>query len=403
MNSNKFGSNNFTSSNFNTDNTEDDSIMVYQDFEDMKLRDELLRGIFAYGFEKPSKIQQRAIMPVISGRDVIAQAQSGTGKTATYSIGALQQINTSLNCVQTIILLNTRELAQQTTNVVLALGDYMNIKVHCCIGGTRLRDDINALKGGVHVVVGTPGRIYGMIKDGHLQTEKLKTVILDEADQMLDDLFKDAIKDIFQYVPQTSQICIFSATLQESVLSLTEQFMNNPIKILVKTEELTLEGIKQYLIYMEREDFKLETLCDIYNSISVSQTIIYVNTIMKAKYLDEELRKRKFTVALIHGEMEQNDRSKVIKEFRQGGSRILITTDLLARGIDIHQISVVINYDIPTNIPNYLHRIGRSGRFGRKGVAINFTTQKDQHLLRDIEKYYSTQIEDLPENFAKYI
>jgi translation initiation factor 4A len=279
----------------------------------------------------------------------------------------------------------------------------MNIKVHCCIGGTRLRDDINALKGGVHVVVGTPGRIYGMIKDGHLQTEKLKTVILDEADQMLDDLFKDAIKDIFQYVPQTSQICIFSATLQESVLSLTEQFMNNPIKILVKTEELTLEGIKQYLIYMEREDFKLETLCDIYNSISVSQTIIYVNTIMKAKYLDEELRKRKFTVALIHGEMEQNDRSKVIKEFRQGGSRILITTDLLARGIDIHQISVVINYDIPTNIPNYLHRIGRSGRFGRKGVAINFTTQKDQHLLRDIEKYYSTQIEDLPENFAKYI
>jgi translation initiation factor 4A len=375
-----------------------DDICVTQSFDDMNLKENLLRGIYGYGFESPSAIQQRAIMPVIQGRDTIAQAQSGTGKTATFTIAILQKVDTSLNYCQALILAPTRELAHQIQKVVVALGDYLKVNVHACLGGTAVREDIRRLKENVHVVVGTPGRCLDMIGRGALQINNLKLFILDEADEMLGRGFKDQIYDIFQFMPEDIQVCIFSATMPLEVLDVTQQFMRDSLRILVKKDELTLEGIKQFFIAVEREEWKLDTLCDLYETLSITQAIIYCNTRRKVDWLSNKLCERDFITSAMHGDMDQKERDLIMAEFRSGSSRVLITTDLLARGIDVQQVSLVLNYDIPTNRENYIHRIGRSGRFGRKGVAINFITQSDTHYLRDIEQFYNTNIEEMPMN-----
>ncbi|KAG8195515.1 hypothetical protein JTE90_019504 [Oedothorax gibbosus] len=227
---------------------------VVDNFEDMGLNEDLLRGIYAYGFEKPSAIQQRAIIPCVKGQDVIAQAQSGTGKTVTFSIAILQQINTALRETQALILAPTRELAQQIQRVVIALGDYMGAQCHACIGGTNVREDIRKLETGVHVVVGTPGRVFDMINRKALRTEHIRIFVLDEADQMLSRRFKDQIYDVFRTLNSTIQVILLSATMPADVLDVTKQFMRDPIRILVKKEELTLEGIKQFYIAVDRED-----------------------------------------------------------------------------------------------------------------------------------------------------
>ncbi|CAD6234180.1 GSCOCG00007624001-RA-CDS [Cotesia congregata] len=300
---------------------------VVESFDDMNLKEELLRGIYAYGFEKPSAIQQRAIVPCVKGLDVIAQAQSGTGKTATFSISILQQIDTSLNECQALILAPTRELAQQIQKVVIALGDFMHAQCHACIGGTNVREDMRKLEQGVHVVVGTPGRVYDMISRRALRTGNIKLFVLDEADEMLSRGFKDQIHDVFKLLPNEVQVILLSATMPSDVLEVSKCFMRRPVSILVKKEELTLEG----------------------------------------------------------------------------SSRVLITTDLLARGIDVQQVSLVINYDLPSNRENYIHRIGRGGRFGRKGVAINFVTTDDKRTMSDIEQFYNTHIDEMPLNVADLI
>jgi translation initiation factor 4A len=371
-----------------------------KDFDDMGLKDEILRGIFAMGFEKPSAIQQKAIMPVLAGRDVIGQAQSGTGKTATFSIAMLQLLDESLCQVQGIVLAPTRELANQIYGVVLSLSSFMDIKVHCCVGGTAVREDMRILKEGVHVVIGTPGRVNDMIKRRCLSTQNVKIFILDEADEMLDRGFKDQVYDAFQYMPEEMQVAIFSATMPLEVFEVTKKFMNKPIKILVKKEELTLAGIKQFFIAIEREDWKLETLCDLYSTLTITQAIIFVNCRRKCDWLTHEMQGRDFTVSSIHGELEQSEREMIMKEFRTGSTRVLITTDILAKGIDVQQVSLVLNYDLPNNREFYIHRIGRCGRYGRKGVAINFITQGDIRYLRDIEEFYDTQVEEMPNNVA---
>lgn len=376
---------------------------VVDNFDDMGLKEELLRGIYAYGFEKPSAIQQRAIIPCVKGHDVIAQAQSGTGKTATFSISILQKIDTSVRECQALILAPTRELAQQIQKVVIALGDFMSAQCHACIGGTNVREDMRKLELGVHVVVGTPGRVFDMISRRSLRTNHIKMFVLDEADEMLSRGFKDQIHDVFKMLISDVQVILLSATMPNDVLDVTKSFMRDPVRILVKKEELTLEGIKQFYVFVEREDWKLETLCDLYDTLSITQAVIFCNTRRKVDWLTENMHKRDFTVSAMHGDMEQRERDVIMRQFRTGSSRVLITTDLLARGIDVQQVSLVINYDLPSNRENYIHRIGRGGRFGRKGVAINFVIEEDRRNLKDIEQFYNTKIDEMPMNVADLI
>lgn len=376
---------------------------IADNFDEMNLREDLLRGIYAYGFEKPSAIQQRAIIPCIRGQDVIAQAQSGTGKTATFSIAILQQLNLTIKDCQALILAPTRELAQQIQKVVLALGDFMQASCHACIGGTNVKEDAKKLEAGSQIVVGTPGRVSDMLTRKAFNPNKIKLFVLDEADEMLSRGFKEQIHDVFTKMPSSAQVVLLSATMPADVLEVTKKFMRDPIRILVKKEELTLEGIKQFYIMVGREDWKLETLCDIYQTLTITQAVIFCNTRRKVDWLTQQMHAKDFTVSAMHGDMDQKEREVIMREFRSGSSRVLITTDLLARGIDVQQVSLVINYDLPNNRENYIHRIGRGGRFGRKGVAINFVTDDDKRNLHDIEQFYNTQINEMPQNVADLI
>ena len=376
---------------------------IYSSFDSMGLKEDLLRGIYAYGFEKPSAIQQRAIKPIIQGRDIIAQSQSGTGKTAVFSIGILQVLDTSSNETQALALSPTRELAEQTQKVLLALGDFMNVQCHACIGGKSIGEDIRRLDFGVQVVSGTPGRVYDMIKRKNLRTKHLKMLVIDEADEMLNKGFKEQIYDIYRYLPPSTQVVLVSATLPQEVLDMTSKFMNDPVKVLVKRDELTLEGIKQFFVAVEKEEWKFDTLCDLYDTLTITQAVIFCNTRKKVDWLATKMREANFTVSAMHGDMPQKERETIMEEFRSGGSRVLIATDVWGRGIDVQQVSLVINYDLPTNRELYIHRIGRSGRFGRKGVAINFVKNEDVKTLRDIEQFYSTQIDEMPMNVADLI
>lgn len=375
---------------------------VVDSFDALKLNESLLRGIYSYGFEKPSAIQQRGIKPILDRHDTIGQAQSGTGKTATFAIAALQLIDYNINNCQVLILAPTRELAQQIQKVVLALGDYLQVRCHACVGGTVVRDDIAKLKAGVHMVVGTPGRVHDMMEKRHLRVDDMKLFIMDEADEMLSRGFKSQIYDVFKKLPSDVQVALFSATMPQDILELTTKFMRDPKRILVKNDELTLEGIRQFYVAVEKEDWKLETLCDLYETLTITQAIIYCNTRRKVDFLTSKMSERDFTVSSMHGDMDQKSREMIMREFRSGSTRVLITTDLLARGIDVQQVSLVINYDLPATKENYIHRIGRSGRFGRKGVAINFVTSSDVEQLKEIEKHYNTQIEEMPMEVAEF-
>ena len=383
-----------------TESNWDDAI---SSFDDMELPESLLRGIYAHGFEKPTAIQQRGIKAVMSGRDLIAQAQSGTGKTGAFAIGSLACINSKLHGCQALILAPTRELAKQHKRSITSLAEYMGITCHACVGGKSVRDDIRVLRQGAHIVSGTPGRIHDMIHRGVLRVERLERFIMDEADELLAGLFTEQIYGIFKFLPETTQVCLFSATLPLDVLDLTRRFMRDPIRILVKKEELTLEGIKQFYVALEKEEWKLDCLLDLYETLAITQAIIFCNTRRKAELLETELDDRDFTVSCIHGDLDQKERDAILEQFRSGSSRVLIATDLLARGIDVQQVSLVLNFDLPLNRENYIHRIGRAGRHGRKGVAINFVTDRDVRNLRDIEHFYKTEIPEMPSTIRELI
>ncbi|KAH9020503.1 P-loop containing nucleoside triphosphate hydrolase protein, partial [Lactarius pseudohatsudake] len=382
-----------------------EAVSVISTFGDLGLKEDLLRSIYAYNFEKPSAIQQRAILPITQGRDVIAQAQSGTGKTATVSIAMLQSIDVTVRETQALVLSPTRELATQIQSVVLALGDYVNVQCHACIGGASIGEDIREPEYGQHIVSGTPGCVFDMIRRRMLRTRNIKMLILDEADELLNKGFRDEIYDVYRHLPPATQVVLLSATLPYDVLEMTTKFMTDPIRILVKRDdsELTLEGIKQFFVAVEKEDWKFDSLCDLHDTLTITQTVIFCNTLRKVDWLTEKMRAADFTVSSMHGEMPQKERDAIMAEFRGGTSRVLITTDVWARGIDLQQVSLVINYDFPADRENYLHRIGRSGRYGCKGVAINFVTVDDVRILRDVVKYYSTQIDEMPVNVAELI
>lgn len=382
--------------------SENSELSLYESFDEMNLPDELIRGIYTYGFEQPSKIQQLAIVPMSSHTDILAQAQSGTGKTGAFTIGSLSVIDPSLKAPQVLVICPTRELSQQTERVARAIGQYMHLRVLSATGGNQLRNDIHALKTGAQFIVGTPGRIYDLIVRGDLVLTHMKYVILDEADQMLENLFADQIDQIFTTsFPESVHLALFSATMPNDVLEIAEKYLKNPVRILLPQDEVTLEGIKQYYFILDREDLKLQALLDLYQYITINQSLIYVNKRQKAEWLAKQLNAQGFTLEFIHGEMDVAERKKRMDDFRSGHARVLISTDLLARGIDVQQVSLVVNYEMPLQRENYVHRIGRSGRYGKKGIAINLVYGDEMKAVRDIETHYSTRILELPDDLGQ--
>ena len=368
----------------------------------MDIDPRLLRGIYAHGFENPSPIQTKAIIPIQKGKDIIAQAQSGTGKTAAFTIGALSRINVNQNENQVLIMVPTHELAQQISSVVGSLSSMVDgIKIKTIIGGSSIDSDINDMRENPpHIIVGCPGRVYDMIRRKHINAQKLKLVILDEADEMLSSGFKEQVYNVFQHLNKNAQIALFSATLPSNIYQITNKFMRDPVKISVKTESLTLEGIKQYFVAVDDDRQKYLTLKDLYQFISVSQCIIYANSVKRVMDLYEAMKEDNFPVCCIHSNMDKSEREKSFEEFRSGSARVLISSNVTARGIDIQQVSVVINFDLPKDVHTYLHRIGRSGRWGRKGTGINFITRRDIIKMKEIEAYYTTQVDELPQDFS---
>jgi len=376
----------------------------YDSFEDREigLCDEILKGIYNYGFEKPSQIQRVAIKPIIDGRDIVVQSHSGSGKTATFIIGLLQRIDPTLKETQCIIVSNTRELANQTHKVFQELSKYLDITCNLCIGGDiqyrYFTDNISE-----QVIIGTPGRISDLLNKNIINSKCIKLIIVDEADDVLSISFRKQVKRIFQKIPKECQVVLISATIPPEMASLFENILKpDYLSILVKDDELTLDGIVQYYVDID-EQYKLDALIDLYKFISIGQAIVYCNKKNRADELKHSLTEQNFAVSVLHGDMMQKEREDIMAEFRVGKTRILITTDILSRGIDIQQVSLVINYDMPKYPQTYIHRIGRSGRYGRKGAAINFVTRKERNILTHIQKIYNTQINVLPANISEII
>jgi len=382
----------------------DSEVKVFTTFDEMGLPEQLLRGTYSHGFEKPSEIQKRGIVPIKSGRDLMAQAQSGTGKTGTFCIGSLTRVDPTLLKPQVIVIVPTRELAQQIEKVASAIGFYMQIRAYSATGGTPLREDLRALEKGVHFVVGTPGRIYDLIHRGVLNRQYVRVLVLDEADQMLEDRFKEQILCILEMgFPATTQVALFSATMPDEVVAVANKLLRKPVRILIPPEEVTLEGISQYYVAMQKEEWKFDALCDIYKQLNVNQALIYCNKRQRAEWLAEKMTAEGFPLSFIHGEMDVDERRNRMQAFRSGNVRVLISTDLLARGIDVQQVSLVINFELPVQRENYIHRIGRSGRFGRKGTAINLLCPDEVKMLKEIEAHYQTTIKELPEDLANLL
>ena len=377
-----------------------DSSYEINNWDDLDNDPNILRGIYSYGFERPSPIQKKAIMPIIMGKDVIAQAQSGTGKTAAFGIGALSIVNVLDNFTQVLILSPTKELAKQTANVLEQIGSMMSgLRIQTIYGGSPYEEFNNFNdKNTPHIICGCPGRVYDLMRRDRITSKKIKLIILDEADEMLSSGFKEQVYNIFQHFNNDIQVALFSATLPNSIYPIINKIMRNPVKICVKAEQLTLEGISQYFVAVEDDRQKYDTLKHIYQYVSVSQCIIYCNSIKRVSDLYDAMKEDNFPVCRIHSNMDRNERDIAFKEFKNGKSRVLISSNVTARGIDIQQVSIVINFDIPKDIHTYLHRIGRSGRWGRKGVGINFITRRDLSKIKEIENYYACEIKEMPIN-----
>ena len=378
------------------------SIKVIEKWDEMKLHEDLLRGIYAYGFDAPSEIQKKSIIPIIENRDVIAQAQSGCGKTGSFTIGSLQRINFTKTKPQVLILSPTHELVNQTTEVIKGIGNFMkSLSVKSLVGGTSIRDDKQFLQDhSPQIVVGTVGRVLDMIEKRFLDISELSLFVLDEADEMLSQGFNEKIKHMFRsYLPVNTQVVLFSATMPPEMLNLTRSFMNSPVSILMEKEQLSLQCIQQYYVAVQNDYAKYCLLQDLFSVMNVSKCIIYCNSVHRVNDLYRRMIDDGFSVAAIHSKMNKMDRMRIFRHFRTGDARFLISSDITARGIDIQQVSAVVNYDLTRNVHTYLHRIGRSGRWGRRGIAINFVTRQDSRDMYALEQHYNIRINELPANF----
>ncbi len=374
-------------------------------FNDLHLNENLLKGVYLYGFTKPSKIQINGIQSISAGKDCILQSQSGTGKTATYLLGILNRINPAEIKNQGIIITPTHELADQVYQVASELSKFININIVKCIGGTDLNDNREKLKK-AHLIIGTIGRISHMIKEKRINLFTIKLIILDEADEILSDGLSDKLKFIFEKCSDGIQCCMISATYPPNIFAIAKKLMVDPVKILLRNSDVAVDLISQFYVNVEVEDLKFETLLDLYSFVSTSQAIIFCNSIEKTDWLKENLEKNNFEITCIHGRMNQKERDDIIKEFRDSKTRILLTTDLLARGIDIPFVNLVINYDLPITKETYIHRIGRCGRFDKKGVAITMVKMEDSvdfKLFNKLKHFYKIKIDELPDNIQKYL
>lgn len=373
-------------------------------WDDLNIDTNILRSIYAYGFETPSDIQKKAIPPIKAKRDLIAQAQSGTGKTGAFVVGVLSQIDPAIKATQAIVLAPTHELVSQIHSVFGNLSSFMEgVSIKKMVGGTMVVDEIQEIRDNVpHIIVGCTGRVFDMIKRRALSTRNVRICVLDEADEMLSVGFKEQIYNIFQQLPTDVQIALFSATMPPAILQLTDRFMRDPARITMKPQELNLDGIKQYFVAMHNDYDKLECLKDLFSRLTVSQTIIYANDVRRVRDLYEALVQEGFSVCSIHRDMTKQERHDTITKFRDGRFRTLISSNITARGIDVQQVNTVINFDIPRSVDTYLHRIGRSGRWGRKGMAINFVTKADIRQMKTIEQHYGVSVEEMPTNLEFY-
>jgi ATP-dependent RNA helicase DDX6/DHH1 len=368
------------------------------DFEDYYLKRELLMGIFEKGFEKPSPIQEEAIPVALAGRNILARAKNGTGKTAAFCIPCLEKLDTSKKHVQALILVPTRELALQTASVLKELSKHMGgVEVVAITGGTSIRDDVMRLMSpkGVHVLVGTVGRIRDLASKGAADLRKCTFVALDEADKLLSPEFQVLIEEMLrEYLPKKRQVLLFSATFPVSVKEFRDRWVPEPYEINLM-DELTLKGVTQYYAYVEERQ-KLHCLHTLFSKLDINQSIIFCNSTNRVELLAKKITEMRLSCFYIHAKMEQPDRNRVFHEFRTGAARHLVSSDLFTRGIDIPTVNVVINFDFPKTSETYLHRIGRSGRFGHLGLAVNMITYEDRHNLYRIEQELSTEIKPIP-------
>lgn len=378
-----------------------EGLQIYNTFDEMNLSENLVRGVYGYGFEKPSAIQSKGIVPIAQGRDIIAQAQSGTGKTGTFVIGSLTHIDPTLPKPQVLVLVHVRELAKQVCDVARQIGSKMGLKAHWCAGGNPVHEDIRALDAGAQFVVGTPGRIYDLISRNNLDRSHIKVLIMDEADQMLEDLFYKQVMCILECgFPSFTKVALFSATMPPTVVEVANKILNDPVRILIPPTAVRLDGIQQFYVPLDREDHKFDCLCDLYKHLNVTQAVIFCNRREKAEQLTSQMSAQGFPITCIHGELEKSERSRRMAQFLEGHTRILISTDMLARGIDVQQISMVLNYELPRTLSTYVHRIGRAGRYGRKGTTINLLGPDEETLMKEIADHYGMSIKPLPNDLS---
>lgn len=379
--------------------TEDVTLTKGTDFTDFYLKRELLMGIYEKGFEKPSPIQEKTVPIALFGKDILARAKNGTGKTAAFTIPTLEKVDTKKNCIQALILVPTRELALQTSHVCKELGKHLNVEVMVTTGGTSLKDDIMRLYRTVHILVGTPGRVLDLVDKQVADLSKCTMLVMDEADKLLSPEFVPLVEKLIDHLPKNRQILLFSATFPVTVKDFRDKHLNKPYEINLM-DELTLKGVTQYYAFVEERQ-KVHCLNTLFSKLQINQSIIFCNSVNRVELLAKKITELGYSCFYIHAKMPQDLRNRVFHDFRNGACRNLVSSDLFTRGIDIQAVNVVINFDFPKNSETYLHRIGRSGRFGHLGLAINFVTYEDRFNLYKIEQELGTEIKPIPPTIDK--
>ncbi|XP_074597809.1 ATP-dependent RNA helicase me31b [Brevipalpus obovatus] len=364
------------------------------EFEEFCLKRELLMGIFEKGWEKPSPIQEAAIPMALLGRDILARAKNGTGKTGAYIIPLLQRIDVTLDHIQALIIVPTRELALQTSQICIELSKFLHARVMVTTGGTNLKEDIMRIYEKVHVIIATPGRILDLIDKKVAKVDKCRMLVLDEADKLLSQDFNAMLDSVISYLPKDRQILMFSATFPLTVENFMKKHLHEPYEINLM-EELTLKGVTQYYAFVQERQ-KVHCLNTLFSKLQINQSIIFCNSTQRVELLAKKIAELGYSCYYIHAKMSQPHRNRVFHDFRNGLCRNLVCSDLFTRGIDIQAVNVVINFDFPKMAETYLHRIGRSGRFGHLGIAINLITYDDRFNLHRIEQELGTEIKPIP-------
>ncbi|NIT56144.1 MAG: DEAD/DEAH box helicase [Aliifodinibius sp.] len=369
--------------------------MTDLDFNELNITDPILKGIEQMGFEKPTPVQVQCIPSLLEEKDVVGQAQTGTGKTAAFGIPVVQKTDLNIANVQTIIMCPTRELAIQVTGELIKIGKHLNgLNVIPIYGGQSISRQIKALKRGAHIVVGTPGRTIDHLRRGTMKLDNLQRVVFDEADEMLNMGFRDDMEQILSYADKPVQTIMFSATMSKGIRKIMNRYMNNPQTITIERKKVTAPNIEQYVVEV-RDSVRTEAICRFMDINDFKLALVFCNTKRKTEQVTRELKSRGYSSDFINGDLNQNQRDRVMAKFRTGAIDILVGTDVAARGLDIDDIEVVFNYDIPQDPEYYVHRIGRTGRAGRSGMAITFTTRRKRKELHTIEKQIKNQLNPL--------